>query len=315
MPDEPKPPVSVDDIYKPVKRSMLNKYCESEYGITGLAVPSDGIDWYCSVTDDVLDEDALYAISIADVCSSRFGSSYGDVLLGASFDAWACVDWNDDDASYIAVPVLVVADDYTTDSDNIDDAISSVTAAMERVRSWYRRKMRSGKTFRLSRPILKMPDKSAQEWNELSCLTASPDDRPEECIDKSSENDRFGYLHEARAEAMQTSLPQWPSKQLVIIFVYSGPDSAPFWLGAAAVGPYSANPPNIAVCPEDSDTCGLYSIGHEIGHSFGLVHSCEIIKEPKCYEGIMQNPGDAGVLDSILFRKEQEVLDASPYFV
>mmetsp|Transcript_27503 Transcript_27503/g.79302 ORF Transcript_27503/g.79302 Transcript_27503/m.79302 type:complete len:391 (+) Transcript_27503:1070-2242(+) len=316
MPDKPKPPASLGDIYKPVTRTILNKHCRSEYGSTGLAVPDeDGVDYYCRVTDDVLDEDALYAISIAAVCNDEYGSSYDDVLLGGNSDAWACVDWAGDGASYIVVPVLVIADDYTTESDgNIDDAISSVTAAMERVQSWYRHKMKSGRTFRVSRPILKMSDKSAQEWNELSCLTASPADRPQECIDQSSESDRFGYFYEAQAEAMQTSLPQWPLKQLVVIFTYSGPDSAPFWLGAAAAGPYSANPPNIAVCPEESDTCGLYSIGHEIGHSFGLSHNCEIVKKPKCYEGIMQNPGDAGVLNSILFRKEQEVLDASPFF-
>ena len=315
MPDKPKPPTPVNGIYNPISKNTLNKFCRSKYGSTGLAVPDeDGVDWYCRVTDDVLDEDALYAISIDDVCQDNFGSNYGAVLLGGDSSHWACVDWSGDDASYIVVPVLIISDEYTSDSNRIDDAISSVKAAMERVQYWYWRKMKSAKTFRLSQPIVTMSDKSAEDWNELSCLTASPEDRPEQCKDSSSDNDRFGYYYEAQAEAMKTSLPRWPNKQLVVIFVYSGPDSGLFWLGAAAAGPYSANPPNIAVCPVDSDNCGLYSIGHELGHSFGLKHSCEIVQKPKCYGGIMQNPGDDGVLGSVLFRKEQEVLEVSPYF-
>ena len=314
MPDKPKPPSSVNQIYKPVTEAVLNKFCRSEYGSTGLAVPdADGVDWYCRVTDDVLDEDALYAVSMANVCRDEFDSSYEEVLLDGDSNGWACVDWSGDDAAYIVVPVLIIAEDYKSNSNGIGDALSSVKSAMERVQSWYRRKMKSAKTFRLSQPIITMSDKSAEDWNELSCLTASPVDRPEECNDKSSDNDRFGYYYEAQAEAMKTSLPRWPREQLVVIFVYTGPDSSPFWLGAASAGPYSANPPNIAVCPVDSDTCGLYSIGQELGHSFGLEHSCEIVKKPRCFEGIMQNPGD-GVLDSVLFRKEQDILDASPYF-
>lgn len=316
MPDKPKPPTPVNGIYNPISKNTLNKFCQSKYGGAGLAVPDvDGVDWYCRVTDDVLDEDALYVISIAHVCQDEYGSNYGEVLLGGNSNHWACVDWFDDDASYIVVPVLIIADDHTSNSNGIDDAISSVKAAMERVQSWYRRKMKPAKTFRLSQPIVTMSDKSAEDWNELSCLTASSNDRPEQCKDTSSDSDRFGYYYEAQAEATKTSLPRWPKKQLVVIFVYTGSDSSPFWLGAAAAGPYSANPPNIAVCPADSDTCGLYSIGHELGHSFGLKHSCEIVQKPKCYRGIMQNPGDDGVLDSVLFRKEQEVLDLSPYFV
>ena len=313
MSDPPqRPPTTApDDISEPITSSILNDYCRDEYGGTSSAVPDqDGYDWYCMVTDDVLDEDALNIISIPDICVERFSSNHVEVLLGGTANDWACVDWKNN-ARFVVVPVLVIASDFRADSNAISDAIESVSAAMDRVQSWYRRKMKSGKTFRLVRPILQLSNKSGEEWNELSCLTGSPSERPQECIDQSSEADRFGYYYEGQAEALATSIPEWPQEQTVPTFIYTGPDSEPFWLGAAAAGPYSVNPPNVSVCPTESDDCGLYSIGHEMGHSFGLGHSCDYVK-PKCYNGIMQNPPN--ILEAVLFGKEQDILNMSPYF-
>lgn len=305
-----KPPSpSPNEIYHPITNAVLNDYCREVYSGTSSAVRGqDEFDWCCKLDDD--NDDVKRLISIPDVCQKQWSANHKEVLLSGTADDWACVDW--DKAKYVVVPVLVVANDFHSDSYYIQDAVESVTAAMVRVQSWYQRKMSSGKTFRLSRPILQLSSKSAKEWNELSCLTGSPPDRPQECIDQTSEADRFGYYYEGQAEAMETSLPPWPQEQTVPTFVFSGPNSDPFWLGAAAAGPYSVNPPNVAVCPTDSEDCGLYSIGHEMGHSFGLAHSCEVVSEPKCYNGIMQNPPD--ILEAVLFSPEQVFLNTSPYF-
>ena len=311
-PPQPPPASAPDNIFEPVTLGILTKYCRDEYGSISSAVPDqDGYEWYCKVTDDIVDEDTLFIISIPDICLRQFSSNHVEVLLGGTSNDWACVDWNNN-ARFVVVPVLVVANDFHSDSIEISGAIESISAAMDRVQSWYQRKMKSGKTFRLVRPILRLSEKSGKEWNELSCLTASPSDRPQECVDMSSEADRFGYYYEGQAEAMATTIPSWPQEQTVPTFIYTGPDSEPFWLGAAAAGPYSINPPNISVCPKDSDDCGLYSIGHELGHSFGLVHSCEIVSKPRCYNGIMENPPN--ILKAVLFGKEQDMLNTSPYF-
>jgi len=99
MRDDPKSPVSVNGIYRPITEKILNKFCRSEHDSNGIAVrDEDGVEWYCRVTDDVLDEDALYIISIAQVCQSEFGPSYEEALLGGNADSWACVDSSADGA-------------------------------------------------------------------------------------------------------------------------------------------------------------------------------------------------------------------------
>lgn len=302
------PPQTSDEVFEAVTLPILNAYCQDKYGGDAFALQGGGnFDWNCEDDGSVLENN----VPISDVCEYQWGPGHDEALLGGTADDWACVDW--DDAQYMIVPVIVVAGDIVSDSEDIARSITSVTAVVERVRAWYKRKMDSGRTFHALQPILRLSTESSDYWNDLSCLTGSPSDRAEQCVDQESPSDRFGYFYEVQAEAQATSLGPAPRNIVAPVFVYTGPDSAPFGLGAAAAGPFSVNPPSVAVCPEYSDTCGLYSVGHEMGHSFGLGHSCEIVAEPRCYLGMMQNPGD-DILDAVLFGKEQKVLDDSPYF-
>lgn len=296
-------------LFRPVTPAILDQYCQEKYtivdGVTAYRSTDNNYDWNCQTGTDVLEAN----ISIASVCRELFDKDV--VLLGGSGDEYACVDWSN--AEFTIVPVLIIASDYVSNEQRISEALGSVEASIERVRHWYRRKMSSGRTFRATQPIIHLSTRSAFSWNELSCLTGSPSERNAECVDKTSPADRFGYFYAGQVEAASTSLGPNPRNIIVPVMIYTGPDSEEFGLGAAAAGAFSVNPPSVSVCPVSSDDCALYSIGHEMGHSFSLGHTCDVLSPPECYTSIMQL-GLPTILEAILFEFEQDVLNESPFF-
>lgn len=294
-----------EDLYQPVD---LDRYCKENYSVQAFAIQTGdhAYDWKC-----LLDAND-FPISMDAICRQQWVKSYSTVLLGGSANDWACVDWTN--FRNKVVPVVVIPVDLFFDTNHIAAAVKASVAAMDRARTWYAKAMDSGRTFEIMRPIVHFSmEFSSTEWNELSCLAISPP-RPRECIDQDSPIDRYGYIYKTVEEALKTSLPPWSSETIVPVFVYTGRESHAFWFGGASWGPYSSMPPNVAACDIDSnDDCGLDVVVHEIGHNFGLGHSCDIEPQPiNCSQSIMQAPADLTI--AILLEQEQSELDASAFF-
>ena len=113
-------------------------------------------------------------------------------------------------------------------------------------------------------------------------------------------------------------MPEPGSNLRVVLSPYTG-ESAGVWLGAAASGRYAAATQRATSldCPSEGmlgRACddAAYAIGHELGHTFGLGHSCdEYPGHPRCGESIMQTGSPP---EAILLQQEVCDLLASPFF-
>lgn len=301
----PPVPASFDSsLYRPMD---LQRHCRQTYGASASVVLTGdhAYEWKCQRGG------TRFSLSMDQVCARQWGRQYSPVLLGAHAYDWACVSWSE--ARHRVAPLVIVARDYMFDISRVSDGVAASAAALERVRAWYADAMDTGQTFEAVRPVVHLSLVPAAEWNALSCITGQIRDRDPACPDQTSPPDRFVLLERAVEEAERTSLGSTSEAVVVPIFIYTGNHSEGFWLGAASQGKFAMVPPDVASCGLDEPFCGLYALGHEIGHNFGLIHACEYEpRSPDCGSSIMQNPGN--IAAALLLPEEQAQLRSSPYF-
>lgn len=300
------------NVYKPMD---LTRECRSKYGSSFNAVSSGdhAYNWGCS------NGIATYGINAGAVCRAQWGSQYKAVLNGNHKYDWSCTNW--DEANYHVVPVVIMASEFFFDVNATNEGISTVANIAKNTRDWYGENMALGKTFSLARPVVHLSLKGRDAWHDYSCLTAQPNERVGQgCTDLASAADRGKLFWEMVNEVKYLFNNKSESSNLVAsIFVYTGgASSAPFWFGAAALGvdgvEYNVQPPSSVACVSEDEDCGVYALGHEAGHNFGLGHACDGDNAPaNCGLSIMQNP--SLIFDrAILLQSEQDFLDNSLYF-
>lgn len=292
--DLPTLPASFDSsLYHPMD---LDRHCKDHHGWTAHALQTGDHAynlWRCRVWWST-----NHPISLDSVCKEQYGQSYTYALLGGHANHWACVDWAD--AKHEVVPVVMISSEYFWDSESIKKAVESSASVLDHVCEWYSIHTETGQTFSVNRPIVHISPKSDNnnDWN-----TPKPGTDP-----------RYALLYAAVEEAMKTTLGEWPEDIIVPIFVYLGPDAQDY--GAAALGQYAVAASDAASCgtTDDDFYCGLYGTAHELGHSFGLSHPCELDPVPdNCNLSIMQNPSNF-IEDAVLLEHEKETLNNSPFF-
>lgn len=284
----------------------LAKAAREQYG-SGAAIVSNSehlYDWRARVKvqsnpDKYLD----FPISIARAARTQHGPKWIPVPVGVHRNDWKAVRPNDFDC--MVLPVMLVACDRFYDINAVRTGLERFRTVLEYVQRWY--KLRAKTTFRLVQPVVLPTGAPSIRWNELSNRT---DAVPEE---------RYILARTAIDECMR-AVPKPGSKLRVVLGIYSG-DSASLWLGAAKVGRYAVVPPRATslTCPgtgplNDSCADAAYALGHELGHTFGLAHSCEddgFPDNPHCGQSIM---GGTEPPDAILLDEEIEILLDTCFF-
>ncbi len=226
------------------------------------------------------------------------------------------------------VPVVLVASDYDTKGEGAArTGAAYFLTAVKFAQRWYLAK--AGKTFALGTPSVLASDLTADQWIALSCLTATPDERKRfpPCDAKKyaskSPQARYAYYSEVEKE-FKAKVPNAGAddrRYIIAVFAGSQPD---VWLGAADGAAYAAATPRSTsvFCPSyQRDPTGrdarcrdsVYAIAHELGHSFGLQHSCDqnLYDKKGCENSFMQtkHPPDMGMLAG-----EREALRKNKFF-
>ncbi len=217
------------------------------------------------------------------------------------------------------LPVVLVASDLSEAA--ASDGVAKFVTALKFVQAWYL--SQTGKTFAILPAETAASNLTAGRWIALSCLTATPDERTHNppCDQRHFNNgrpqSRYGYYQEVEQEFKAKHPGNDDQKRRFIIAVFAG-DQPNVWLGAADGQAYAvAAPRSTSVsCPAFKDDpsgadplCrdSVYGIAHELGHSFGLIHSCEQNLYPKvgCENSFMQAKHPPGM---VMLDGERELL-------
>jgi hypothetical protein len=242
----------------------------------------------------------IHGLDLARAVADQYGSGYRLVMTGVHKYDWKAFRAAEPD--HVVLPVLIVAAEHFYDIEGVRRALDRYRSVLGRVQTWYR--ARTGAELRMLEPLIARSDLTGAQWDFLSASTAQ-------------EAHRYDLLEQSVA-AYEAELPAPGDNLRVVIAQYTG-ESAGIWLGAAASGRYAVAPPRAASldCPEAGDldaACSdaAYAIGHELGHTFGLGHTCDDYPEfGNCAASIMHTGKPP---QAILTPPEVCALRDSPFF-
>jgi hypothetical protein len=201
------------------------------------------------------------------------------------------------------VPVLVVASDFVNDPAAIQAGVASFTSVVTYVRDWYAAQVGHGYAIGAVRIV--SSSRSAKEWVGLSNLSA----------DSAHRYDYFNAVDDLVAPITVTG-----NRYTAAVYAGAQPD---VWLGAASADNVAVGTPratsiscplfSVSNTPPVDARCAdaVYGTGHELGHTFGLAHSCDAYpSDPSCDLSMMQTgkppsaillPGEIATLRSTAF--------------
>lgn len=235
----------------------------------------------------------------------QYGSAYSLVALGTHRDDWRALYIPV--GEYVVLPVLLVAEDLIANVADVDRALDDYASFVYRTQIFYWE--RAGATFRVIEPIVLPSRTRVYGWHLAEDVA--------EFVDPAG---RFVMLHQAAQEYTEQDAP--PSGAVIAaISPYTGVQPLR-GQGAGATGRFAVVPPRASSveCPLggaanalDESYChnSVYALAHELGHVFGLQHSCdEYPDDPDAPYSVMQFDTPT----HLLLGPEVHILRSSPYF-
>jgi hypothetical protein len=287
-------PASFDSSF--FKSIDVSRAARDQYGPLADAVATGDhlYDWKARVGRE------LKGLDLEQAVAAQYGPDFTLVAVGVHKFDWKAIRFADLDG--VILPVMAIASDQFFDIDGVRHGLSSFESVLGTVQAWYNAHV-EGK-LRVLAPVIIPTSQSSTQWVALSTVTQDPAHRYD--------------LLDAAIAAYESSLPKPPEDVRVVIAPYSGP-SPDVWLGAASRGRYAVSPQRATSvsCPAAgpmSSECSdaAYAIGHELGHTFGLGHTCdEYPNHSRCSDSIMQTGKPP---EAILLQREVCILLDTPFF-
>jgi hypothetical protein len=276
----------------------VQRAAQAQYGssATAVAIVDHLYGWRAQVGGQ------LYSIDMARAVASQYGSGYVLGAVGVGSYDWRAVHWSA--LSDKVLPVMPIGSDYFWNVAAVRTGLANFKSVLITIDNWYF--WRAGATFRVLQPLVVFlqSSRTGAQWNALADSSAI-------------QAYRYSFLYAVIAEYKRAYPAPGGSLPVALVpFTGSSPD---VWLGAADYTGYAVAPPRASsiTCPASGTldarcSDATYAIGHELGHAFGLSHSCDAYpSDPNCAQSIMQygKPQSA-----ILLSGEISTLRATPFF-
>lgn len=223
------------------------------------------------------------------------GPNFRAVTFGAAREDWYAIDF--DSGQYEVLPVMIVANEMFADIDRVRTAAYHFRSNILLAQAWYQQQL--GRTFGVIGETMTIHSRSSgDQWNAWAHQTSLPNPPVPPPIPNRDVllREQEGTVHRAFGRRIDTPTT------ILCVGVYTGKGLSASGFGAAnngIGGHFSAQTPLLTEFrgqeypdTHDLNIAATYSIGHELGHAFGLPHpdTRPDPRDPMSAYSIMGNP-------------------------
>lgn len=275
----------------------------------------------------------MHHVDLNRIVAILHGPKFRAVAMGAGRGDWRAIDF--DSGQNEILPVVIVSSDHNKNIAGVRKAIDNLLGNLRITQNWYGNRL-GGKSFRfVQAAVVIWSSASGNEWNLWAKTTDIPDKIPNPAnpavaipnpADQFPAEDNRALLLRRMEGTVLNAFGRRidTSGTILCVAPYIGKGTAAS--GAGAVnnflgGHFSAQPPLMTeyngehfAANDRAHTDAIYSIGHELGHAFGLPHPSQrpLPHDPASGHSLMGNPSnDFG--KAVLLNAEEHELLRSPF--